>query len=61
MERLKKFIIRLRADQSGAIAVEYAFIAAALAVAIIPAINIVVTALGGEFEIVTDAFDLIWQ
>lgn len=61
MERLKKKFHDFTQQDSGAVAVEYAFIAAVLAAAVVPAINYIVVALGGNFDVVTNAFDTLWQ
>lgn len=61
MERLKNILYRLRRQDSGAVAVEYAFIAAVMALAVVPAIHYIVVALGGNFDVVTNAFDTLWN
>ena len=61
MEKIKLRLKLMRQNDSGAVAVEYAFIAAVMAAAVIPAINYIVVALGGDFQVVTNAFDTLWN
>ncbi len=52
---MKKMLKQFIADESGATAIEYGLIAAGLALAIVPALNGVGTALKGKFTAVSTA------
>ena len=54
---MKKFINKIRKDESGATAIEYGLIAALIAVAIITAVTSDGTSLSGTFNNVSNAVD----
>lgn len=54
---MTRFLARFFADQSGATAIEYAFIAVGIGVAIVAVVTVIGTTLEGGFQNVSDGFN----